>query len=180
MTYYPKVIHPHHLVFPTQNHVARVQQTAQTLVLSTHAVCTAPLCSPYPSSRYFLFFAAHNNVFSRLQALFPPHPSNHAIYLNTPLVENDPPTLPAPSIPRLEVSDILSPPPPPPPPKIPERPFLKIRIITWNHGYSLPKGDLETLLGTVPVYEPLPPDADRSKLPALGLDDAHPYHIIVM
>ncbi len=56
-------------------------------------------------------------------------------------------------------------------------PFLKVKIITWNHGYTLPKGDLSTLLGTVPTYAPT---GDGSTLPAFQADDLHPYHIVVV
>lgn len=34
----------------------------------------------------------------------------------------------------------------------PQRPNIKVRVITWNHGSSVPKGDLEVLLGKVGEY----------------------------
>lgn len=45
-----------------------------------------------------------------------------------------------------------------PPPRL-QRPAIKVKIITWNMGgASLPKGDLEVLLGRVGGY--VPPEAD--------------------
>ncbi|CEH11749.1 dnase i-like protein [Ceraceosorus bombacis] len=43
-----------------------------------------------------------------------------------------------------------------------QRPQIKIRCITWNHGNSVPKGDLEVLLGRVGEYVPPEPGWDES------------------
>ena len=83
------------------------------------------------------------------------------------------------------------------------RPHIKVRILTWNMHGSIPKGDLEVLLGHVGEYV-RPPDGwdehttsvdpgelgcycvgqeDRpraERIPPLPLDDAHPYHIVVI
>ncbi|KZT29956.1 DNase I-like protein, partial [Neolentinus lepideus HHB14362 ss-1] len=61
------------------------------------------------------------------------------------------------------------------PPKV-----LKVRIVTWNMHDSLPKGNLEELLGVVPPYTPTPKDEEKKGLPELSLDDSHPYHIVVV
>ncbi|KIJ52652.1 hypothetical protein M422DRAFT_202876 [Sphaerobolus stellatus SS14] len=60
--------------------------------------------------------------------------------------------------------------------------YIKTRIITWNMHDSLPKGNLEELLGTVPLYTPrnIHSDAERLAIPGLSLDDSHPYHILVI
>ncbi|KAJ3556613.1 hypothetical protein NM688_g1926 [Phlebia brevispora] len=55
--------------------------------------------------------------------------------------------------------------------------FLKVRILTWNMHDSLPKGDLEDILG--PVYD----HEDQSSpgvLPDLPLNAQHPYHLVVV
>ncbi|KAI0350062.1 DNase I-like protein [Trametes cingulata] len=110
--------------------------------------------TPRPPSR-----PAHSNVLARLQALFPsaPHPPPQ------------PNTLPADSPLSLQ-------PPPPEPPK-----FIKVRILTWNMHDSLPKGDVEELLGSVPVSNPaLPPPPASSDLPAFPANPDHPYHVVIV
>lgn len=83
------------------------------------------------------------------------------------------------------------------------RPHIKVLILTWNMHGSIPKGDLEVLLGHVGEYV-RPPDGwdehttsvdagelgcycvgqeDRpreERIAPLPLDDAHPYHIVVI
>ncbi|KAF9523548.1 Endonuclease/exonuclease/phosphatase [Crepidotus variabilis] len=56
--------------------------------------------------------------------------------------------------------------------------FLKIRFITWNMHDSLPKGDLEELLGKVPVYNPSP--SKPGAFPRLPDDAFHPFHLVVI
>ncbi|TFK28188.1 DNase I-like protein [Coprinopsis marcescibilis] len=55
---------------------------------------------------------------------------------------------------------------------------LKVRMITWNMHDSLPKGDLEELLGKVPPYaaSATPPGT----FPMLPLEADHPYHFVVV
>ncbi|WVQ71467.1 hypothetical protein IAR50_001005 [Cryptococcus sp. DSM 104548] len=62
------------------------------------------------------------------------------------------------------------------PPK-PQREAIKVMVVTWNMGDALPKGDLSVLLGKVPPYKAQPATAD---LPQLPVENAHPYHIIVV
>ncbi|PWN51720.1 DNase I-like protein [Violaceomyces palustris] len=64
-----------------------------------------------------------------------------------------------------------------------QRPNIKVRIITWNMHDSLPKGDLDVLLGKVGAY--IPPESGwdisaENRIPPLPYDDAHPYHIVVI
>ncbi|KAF8515384.1 DNase I-like protein [Hysterangium stoloniferum] len=63
-----------------------------------------------------------------------------------------------------------------------EAAYIKTRIITWNMHDSLPKGNLEDLLGIVPPFTPrsIVDDKDRMALPGLSLEEGHPYHIIVV
>ncbi|KAH9068209.1 DNase I-like protein [Lactarius deliciosus] len=59
--------------------------------------------------------------------------------------------------------------------------FLKVRIVTWNMHESLPKGDLQELLGEVPVSTPSPSDEHPStNLPRLANDSNHTYHLVVI
>lgn len=44
--------------------------------------------------------------------------------------------------------------------------------------YSQPKGDLSVLLGKVPPYKP--PESPITGLPSLPIENAHPYHIVVI
>ncbi|KAG8999198.1 hypothetical protein FRB94_006387 [Tulasnella sp. JGI-2019a] len=148
---------------------------------------TGPVISPVSVSQtpkangdYFAPHARHHghghgHVLHRLQALFPTShmPSPAARTTATPST--------APQIPELKLeSDSLNPGPYPPLPKKKGDPsFLKVRIITWNHGYTLPKGDLSTLLGHVPPYKP-PPDGHKDTLPKFNADSEHPYHIVVV
>lgn len=65
-----------------------------------------------------------------------------------------------------------------------ERPFVKIRFLTWNMHESLPKGDLTPLLGSVPAYvPPTQAEIDSGHLPQLPLLEAGvppTYHMIVI
>lgn len=56
--------------------------------------------------------------------------------------------------------------------------FLKVRILTWNMHDSLPKGDIEELLGKVPAY--CGPTAQPGAFPYLPHDGNHPYHLFVV
>ncbi|KAH7884604.1 hypothetical protein F5I97DRAFT_1890616 [Phlebopus sp. FC_14] len=101
------------------------------------------------------------NVFSRLQALFPTSPATATTPNCAWEVDAFPP-------PRLQSAK-----------KTPK--FLKIRILTWNMHDSLPKGDLEELLGAVHPY------ADHKRapdnlltFPVLPAEAAHPYHLVVV
>ncbi|KAH9018468.1 hypothetical protein EDB85DRAFT_2294492 [Lactarius pseudohatsudake] len=59
--------------------------------------------------------------------------------------------------------------------------FLKVRIVTWNMHESLPKGDLQELLGEVPVSTPPSSDEHPStNLPRLANDSNHTYHLVVI
>lgn len=60
----------------------------------------------------------------------------------------------------------------------PQRPPIKIKIVSWNLGDSLPKGDLTELFGQVPPYEAS--ERLSEYLPDFGTEDGHPYHIIVV
>ncbi|KAI0749899.1 hypothetical protein C8Q80DRAFT_1164548 [Daedaleopsis nitida] len=104
---------------------------------------------------------AHANVLARLQALFPSSPhTQHSPSAQTP--------------------DTTPVPPPLPPKPIPK--FIKVRILTWNMYDSLPKGDVEELLGSVPTSNPSlsnPPDAPHS-LPVFPASPDHPYHIVIV
>ncbi|EGN98984.1 hypothetical protein SERLA73DRAFT_122843 [Serpula lacrymans var. lacrymans S7.3] len=66
-------------------------------------------------------------------------------------------------------------PQPPKPPKC-----LKVRIITWNMHDSLPKGDLEELLGAVSPHKLVPISPDSLDIPDMSIDANHPYHLVVM
>ncbi|KAK0449959.1 inositol polyphosphate phosphatase [Armillaria borealis] len=69
--------------------------------------------------------------------------------------------------------------PPTAKPTAPSPRFLKIRILTWNMHDSVPKGDLEGLLGKIPLYTPNTPSSTDS-FPVLPADDTHPYHLVVV
>lgn len=56
---------------------------------------------------------------------------------------------------------------------------LKVRIITWNMHDSLPKGDLEELLGKVPQWSQAEV-APSGQFPKLETDADHPYHLVVV
>lgn len=62
----------------------------------------------------------------------------------------------------------------------PDRQSIKIRVVSWNLGDSLPKGDLATLLGEVTPYHP--PDHLITSFPSFDSTDGdhHPYHLIVV
>ncbi|KAJ9105368.1 hypothetical protein QFC21_001737 [Naganishia friedmannii] len=62
----------------------------------------------------------------------------------------------------------------------PDRQAIKIRVVSWNLGDSLPKGDLATLLGEIPPYHP--PDHLVTSFPTFDSTDGehHPYHLIVV
>ncbi|KAF4596457.1 hypothetical protein EYR38_007844 [Pleurotus pulmonarius] len=78
-----------------------------------------------------------------------------------------------------------NPPPRPPGPMAAKQPSqraaqaLKIKIVTWNMHDSLPKGNLEELLGRVPLYTKAKTES-TSGLPNLPSEDVHPYHIVVV
>lgn len=83
-----------------------------------------------------------------------------------------------------------------------QRPEIKIRILTWNMHNQIPKGDLESILGNIGEYIAPPPNWDTSfdsdekydgryvvgqectpradRIPPLPIDDAHPFHIVVV
>ncbi|KAJ7494584.1 inositol polyphosphate phosphatase [Mycena galericulata] len=98
-------------------------------------------------------------VLARLQGLFPTSPTS-STYPVSPLPEspqNKPPR-------RSSIVALKS---------------LKVRIVTWNMHDSVPKGDLEELLGKVPSYTT--PDVPISGLfPQLPPGDCHPYHLVVI
>ncbi|KAJ7178628.1 inositol polyphosphate phosphatase [Mycena crocata] len=56
---------------------------------------------------------------------------------------------------------------------------LKIKIVSWNMAETTPKGDLEELLGKVPLYTP-PDNSTTGVFPQLPADDHHPYHLVVI
>ncbi|KAI9512955.1 hypothetical protein F5148DRAFT_560294 [Russula earlei] len=58
--------------------------------------------------------------------------------------------------------------------------FLKVRIVTWNMHESLPKGDLQELLGHVPIYNAPPEDHVSKGLPQVPHDSEHTYHLVVI
>ncbi|KAJ7475671.1 inositol polyphosphate phosphatase [Mycena latifolia] len=96
-------------------------------------------------------------VLARLQGLFPASPTTG--------------THPPPSMPEPLASPQRS------NPTLPKS--LKIRIVTWNMHDSVPKGDLEELLGKVPSYTT--PDVPPARsFPQLPVDDQHPYHLVVI
>ncbi|TBU43249.1 hypothetical protein BD309DRAFT_961154 [Dichomitus squalens] len=103
--------------------------------------------------------SAHSNVLARLQALFPSSPH--------------PPTTASP-----HPSDST---PVPPHPPLPLPKFIKVRILTWNMHDSIPKGDCEELLGSLPPFNPSSPNPDAPPtLPAFPASPEHPYHIVVV
>ncbi|KAF8501421.1 DNase I-like protein, partial [Russula emetica] len=57
--------------------------------------------------------------------------------------------------------------------------FLKIRIVTWNMHESLPKGDLQELLGQVPTCTPSIEEHSSTGLPHLPNNPEHAYHLVV-
>jgi hypothetical protein len=60
----------------------------------------------------------------------------------------------------------------------PAKPPIKIKIVSWNLGDSLPKGELNQLFGDIPNYEA--PERLLTSLPDFGKQDGHPYHIVVI
>ncbi|KAF5382092.1 hypothetical protein D9615_004213 [Tricholomella constricta] len=107
--------------------------------------------------------AQQTAVFSRLQGLFPPATSQPS---TTPMT------------PRA-VPEKALPPPPPPKPSPPPRKAFKVRILTWNMHDSVPKGDLEELLGKVPLWSSTNSHSSRS-IPNFALEADHPYHLVVV
>ncbi|KAJ3867038.1 inositol polyphosphate phosphatase [Lentinula novae-zelandiae] len=102
------------------------------------------------------------SVISRLQGLFPTSPN---VLSGIPPSANDDATLR------------------PPQSSTPAPKFLKIRILTWNMHDSVPKGDLEELLGKVPPYtsSSSPTSSSSSpEFPQLDADAGHPYHLILV
>ncbi|KAI9001520.1 DNase I-like protein [Trametes punicea] len=114
----------------------------------------SPVHSPEPTPRPPR--PAHSNVLARLQALFPSaaHPQPSPV---GPPATSHPP-----------VQD---------PPKC-----IKVRILTWNMHDSLPKGNVEDLLGSVPLSNPDLPSGDvfTPSLPAFPATPDHPYHIVIV
>ncbi|KAH9945499.1 DNase I-like protein [Epithele typhae] len=100
---------------------------------------------------------AHTNVLARLHALFP---SPHGQSTSTSPAE------PTPAPPPL---------PPRPPPK-----FIKLRVVTWNMHDSLPKGDLDELLGTVQPISPTLPRDGPPILPTFPPTPDHPSHLVIV
>ncbi|KAG6336357.1 hypothetical protein ID866_2714 [Astraeus odoratus] len=99
-------------------------------------------------------------ILSRLQALFPTSPSSGTT--GSPS-QNDA------SFPALRLQSLRKP------------KFMKIRILTWNMHDSLPKGDLEELLGSVATYEGHKPGANNlPTFPQLSAEPDHPYHLIFL
>ncbi|KAH0833128.1 Endonuclease/exonuclease/phosphatase [Lanmaoa asiatica] len=100
-------------------------------------------------------------VFARLQSLFPASPGTAAI----PSFPQNDVTFPSP---KFQSSR-----------KHPK--FLKIRILTWNMHDSLPKGDLEELLGTVSPHGNHRRGLDNvPTFPVLSTEPVHPYHLVVV
>ncbi|KAH9958573.1 hypothetical protein BC827DRAFT_1218921 [Russula dissimulans] len=58
--------------------------------------------------------------------------------------------------------------------------FLKVRIVTWNMHESLPKGDLQELLGHVPTYTSPAEEHPSTSLPHVPNDAEHAYHLVVI
>ncbi|KAH9988985.1 hypothetical protein BJV77DRAFT_1018835 [Russula vinacea] len=58
--------------------------------------------------------------------------------------------------------------------------FLKVRIVTWNMHESIPKGDLQELLGQVPTYTSPIEEHSSTDLPRLPNNAEHAYHLIVV
>ncbi|KAJ7637593.1 inositol polyphosphate phosphatase [Mycena polygramma] len=97
-------------------------------------------------------------ILARLQGLFPTSPTTSAHPTTSATHE------PLPTPPRR--SSIVVP------------KALKVRIVTWNMHDSVPKGDLEELLGKVPSYTA--PDVPTGSFPQLPAFDGHPYHLVVI
>ncbi|KAJ6607363.1 Endonuclease/exonuclease/phosphatase [Mycena sp. CBHHK59/15] len=98
-------------------------------------------------------------VLARLQGLFPTSPTT-TTHPTSPIPES-------PQVKSTRRSSIFAPKP------------LKVRIHTWNMHDSVPKGDLEELLGKVPSYT-TPNVPPAGSFPQLPVDDRHPYHIVVV
>ncbi|WVQ70227.1 uncharacterized protein L199_008453 [Kwoniella botswanensis] len=62
-------------------------------------------------------------------------------------------------------------------PKTKQRDAIKVLMVTWNMGDALPKGDLSVLFGQIPPYQPETPTDEIPKLP---VENAHPYHVVVV
>ncbi|KAG6873244.1 hypothetical protein C0995_001264 [Termitomyces sp. Mi166 len=98
-------------------------------------------------------------VLARLQALFPPTPTQSSVPAEKSFL---PVSLPKPASKT--------------------RKAFKIRILTWNMHDSVPKacfGDLEELLGKVPLWSPSNSTAS-GRIPNFPLEAAHPYHLVVV
>lgn len=105
--------------------------------------------------------AHHPSVLTRLQGLFPNSSNDTRPGDSTQQEKTISPQLPsAKSAPTID-------------PK-----FLKVRILTWNMHDSLPKGEIEELLGKVPVYSG--PTVQPGAFPYLLHDGNHPYHLVVV
>ncbi|KAG8854012.1 hypothetical protein FRB96_007875 [Tulasnella sp. 330] len=162
-------VHPghHHVRSPFQlgRIKTKLKRAQSSEALTSPVDLSGPAPNPKAEGDYFAPRATrphgHGHVLHRLQALFPasstPPPAGKVT--GTPHA--------APQIPELKLaSDSLSPGPYPFAPKKKEDPpFLK--------------GDLSTLLGHVPPYEP-PSDRQQDTLPRFAADSQHPYHIVVV
>ncbi|TDL25516.1 DNase I-like protein [Rickenella mellea] len=109
--------------------------------------------------------AGQTGVFAHLHSLLQPSP-NRKSHVARPLSTPPPP--------RPAMSET-----PTPKTRPPSR-FLKVRIITWNMHDSVPKGNLEDLLGQVPPYSPRTDVEQENEIPDLEADGAHPYHLVVV
>lgn len=66
----------------------------------------------------------------------------------------------------------------PPTTDVPKRSrSLKLRIVSWNMHESLPKGELDALLGSVPPYMS---SGSLGTLSDFGEGKDHPYHVIIV
>ncbi|KIK25064.1 hypothetical protein PISMIDRAFT_362999 [Pisolithus microcarpus 441] len=100
-------------------------------------------------------------ILSRLQALFPAQQGT----VTTTNPSQNPVSFPAARLPS---------------PRMPSK-FIKVRILTWNMHDSLPKGDLEELLGAVPPYDShKQTSSSPPPFPQLSPEPVHPYHLVVM
>lgn len=129
---------------------------------SPQVSAAAAAAAPGPPSTY------DTNVLSRLHALFAPAPS-HTSSRSSPRRQ---------SRGELSTGDTMDAPAVVEPPEpVVERESIKVKVVTWNMGDSLPKGDLTVLLGEVPTYTGGSPTGG---LPILPVEDKHPYHIVVV
>ncbi|KAI6155377.1 hypothetical protein BKA82DRAFT_196077 [Pisolithus tinctorius] len=120
-----------------------------------------PLPSLPPTAAASARSVRQGQILSRLQALFPAS-QNTATTANISQNQVSFPTA------RLPL------------PRKPSK-FIKVRILTWNMHDSLPKGNLEELLGTVASYDGCKQASfGPSAFPQLSADPGHPYHLVVI